>query len=381
MFPRRPQRDAVEVAVVGSSFILILVMLAIVLQLSIFRCLKKFRSFEYKSTYGNRHWASAALAPNWRGDYSQSQILSFRFPRDGATSWLGIGAYTQGFLLWVIMADAIAFSLFRYDPFEGIAISSTENYEVFLDRAVPDDLSLPDAVFIHGGRFIMGDCGDDGYGYDSPCKEVVVGDLYVAKYEVTIREYRQCVDYGYCRELPFRILGDDSHIDLSSDDQLPAFGLTWVDAQKYASWLAALTDTAWRLPSEAEWEYFARAGSSSVYYWGDNENCDMVASKAFSLLCGDIVTGPMSVGSREPNAWGLYDVLGSASEYTLDCWYYPYDSLHNTAEPIVSGDCSKRVKRGGGWSNSTSLRIRSRWGMPIERSQVDDGLRLVRDAN
>jgi formylglycine-generating enzyme required for sulfatase activity len=123
--------------------------------------------------------------------------------------------------------------------------------------------------------------------------------------------------------------------------------VSWEGAQEYVRWLSARTGDEYRLPSEAEWEYAARAGTTTRYSWGDdighdNANCDGCGS-----LWDDEQTAP--VGSFSANALGLHDIHGNVSEWVEDCWSDSYDGAPSNGGARVSGDCSLRVVRGGSW--------------------------------
>jgi formylglycine-generating enzyme required for sulfatase activity len=145
--------------------------------------------------------------------------------------------------------------------------------------------------------------------------------------------------------------------------------VNWNDAQSYVSWLSQKTGKRYRLLSEAEWEYAARAGTTTAFYWGNT------ADPAFVYINphdGTVDTrGPVEVGSYPPNAFGLYDMLGNVWEWTEDCWNKSYIGApsdgsawilpaSNAAPKIYgNGNCDWRVMRGGGWSESKPIYLRS----------------------
>jgi formylglycine-generating enzyme required for sulfatase activity len=140
----------------------------------------------------------------------------------------------------------------------------------------------------------------------------------------------------------------------------PAVCLNWYDAQAYVAWLNAKVrgrlaaasggDGPYRLPSEAEWEYAARAGTTTARWWGDaigsgNANCNGCGSKWDGRELAP-------VGSLAANSFGLYDMLGNVWQWTNDCWNESYVGAPGDGSAWTSGDCSKRVLRGGSWSNA-----------------------------
>ena len=209
-----------------------------------------------------------------------------------------------------------------------------------------------DMVVIPAGRFLMG-CvsGRDCEGDEQPVHEVTVGSFALSKYEVTFEEYDRFTEAtGGAR-------ADDEGWGRSSQ---PVINVSWEDARAYVSWLSAETGETgetYRLPSEAEWEYAARAGTTTAYSWGngigDNRaNCDGCGSR------WDVVqTAP--VGSFGANAWGLHDMHGNVWEWVEDCWYGNYTRVPSDGTAWTSGgDCGRRVLRSGSW-NVVSRRLRS----------------------
>jgi formylglycine-generating enzyme required for sulfatase activity len=157
--------------------------------------------------------------------------------------------------------------------------------------------------------------------------------------------------------------------------------VSWDDAKAYVAWLSEKTKKAFRLATEAEWEYAARGGGQGARPWGNDPNraCDYanVADKSFKSKyltttihdCDDgfIYTAP--VGSKKPNAFGLYDMMGNAWEWNEDCWYANYDGAPKDGSAWTAGDCSQRVSRGGSWGSRprfvrSALRERSAVGIP-----------------
>ena len=156
----------------------------------------------------------------------------------------------------------------------------------------------------------------------------------------------------------------------------PAINVTWEDAAAYARWLSQETGRAYRLPSEAEWEYAALGGFEAPYGWGDSLTGD--------ANCGDCIpTGgrrTMPVGSFRPNAWGLHDMHGNVWEWVGDCWNASHDGTDANGAVRLSGDCGLRVLRGGSWFEAADFaraakRLR---GRPESRANIV-GFRVVAD--
>ena len=194
-------------------------------------------------------------------------------------------------------------------------------------------------VSIPGGTFQMGE-GDRRI---STPHSVTVPAFKIGKYEVTFAQWDACVADGGCGgDLPFGI--DDT------SGNLPVINVSRDDAQAFIDWLNRETGGGYRLPTEAEWEYAARAGTTTRYFWGDElghnrANCD-------STICGDLWVYTAPVGSFPANAWGLHDMHGNVAEIVKDCWNYGYEGAPSDGSAWENGDCTKRVTRGGYWDTN-----------------------------
>lgn len=212
----------------------------------------------------------------------------------------------------------------------------------------------------------------------------------VGRTEVTFAEYEGCVKQGKCPPI-----ASDSGFGRM---QRPVINITWNEAQLYAQWLRDTTGMPYRLPTEAEWEYMARAGSPSLYTFGDDprhlcayaNGADLSVQDLPSLRnipkapCSD-ESGAQSVPARskKPNAFGIHDVHGNVSEWVQDCWSPVYSHAIASGKAVtdtVHSDCTMRVVRGGSWRNGpTGLRLSFRQPA-IARSRQDDvGFRVARD--
>lgn len=178
----------------------------------------------------------------------------------------------------------------------------------------------------------------------------------------------------------------------------PVTCVNWNDAQAYVAWLSKKSGHHYRLPSEAEWEYAARAGTTGYWYWGDDPTAacqyENMADRAFlrqrlrsgtpdnHFDCDDGFAWNAPVGSFKPNPWGLYDMAGNVSELTQDCWHADYRGAPaDGAAWVEGGDCRYRVLRGdNGMLHLASTHLASRSGVPLQqyRSTVG-GFRVVRE--
>ena len=152
----------------------------------------------------------------------------------------------------------------------------------------------------------------------------------------------------------------------------PVTCVSWEDAQAYVAWVNANTDGGYGLPSEAQWEYAARAGTTTAYSTGESISADE-ANYGFNLRATS------SVGSYAANAWGLYDMHGNVWEWTQDCWNQDLSNHPSSGVAIENGDCGLRVLRGGSWIN-TPRKLRSAervWNSTSIRS-INSGFRLLK---
>ena len=222
----------------------------------------------------------------------------------------------------------------------------------------------PEMVVVPEGSFMMGspegeaDRDDD----EGPAHRVTFERPFaVGVYEVTFGEWDACVSDGRCGG--YRP-GDRGW-------NRPVVYVSWDDAQAYVEWLSGKTGEAYRLLSEAEWEYMARAGTTTARYWGESElwQCryangrDRTAAKWHSgwtaVDCDDGHYGTAPVGSYEANGFGLHDVLGNVQEWVEDCWNDRYHGAPSDGRAWTSGECSRRVLRGGSWWDGGPRYLRS----------------------
>jgi len=160
--------------------------------------------------------------------------------------------------------------------------------------------------------------------------------------------------------------------------------VSWDDSQAYVTWLSRKTGKQYRLLSESEWEYAERAGTSSAYYWGDTASHDY-ANYGSDTCCSGVAQGrdqwvnTSPVGSFAPNAFGLYDMLGNVWQWTQDCYADNYNGTPSDGGASATGDCSRRVLRGGSWViNPQDLRSASRDGDSATFRDGDHGFRVAR---
>lgn len=253
--------------------------------------------------------------------------------------------------------------------------------------------SGPEMVVIPEGSFQMG-CvsGRDCQEREMPVREVAIPQPYaLSRFEVTRVEFQRFVDatghvtgsscwtreHGHYRDYQGRGWRDPGFRQTAIH---PVACVSWADARAYVEWLSAETGQEYRLPSEAEWEYAARAGSSSQYSWGNavgrkRANC----ANCRTRWDGD-KTAP--AGSFPANAFGLHDMHGNVWEWVEDCSSDSYAGAPGDASPRVDGSCAARVLRGGSWSNMPKLlRSASRNWLAADSRSFNLGFRVARDVS
>jgi formylglycine-generating enzyme required for sulfatase activity len=220
-------------------------------------------------------------------------------------------------------------------------------------------------VHISEGIFQMG--SENGRTDEAPAHTVLVPAFKIMAHELTWEQYQPCIDDGVCTSGSDEGWGKGKH---------PVINVSWQDVQTYIAWLNQKTGRSYRLPTEAEWEYAARAGSRSPYSWGksigrNQANCDGCGS-----IWDNTQTAP--VGSFKANHFGLYDMHGNVWEWTQDCWNPSYQGAPNKGQAWETGNCNARVLRGGSWSfEPDSLRSASRIMFSATGRYSDFGFRLV----
>lgn len=204
----------------------------------------------------------------------------------------------------------------------------------------------PEMVVIPPGKFLMGSPeNEEGrWNAEGPQREVKIDyNFEIGKYEVTFDEYDAFAN-ATKRQLP----KDEGW----RRGKRPVINVTWNDAQAYTQWLSEQTGKQYRLPTEAEWEYAARAGTQTRYWWGDDIGQNSAACDGCGSQWDNKQTAP--AGSFKPNTFGLYDTAGNVWEWTQDCWHENYNNAPGNGSAWLEkdeGDCNRRVVRGGSWDD------------------------------
>ena len=270
-------------------------------------------------------------------------------------------------------------------PIEGVVIPKAQpNRQPIKPLAVFKDCDeCPEMVLIPAGQFVMGaspgeeereNLHKDFRDRSQPLHRVEVRRFAAGKFSVTRAQYEVFVSAtGRKSDGCYLWTGSKWEIDLAKnwrnpgyaqDERHPVACISWDDASAYVQWLSQKTGKSFRLLSEAEWEYAARAGTTTYRYWGDDGNlsCSYAngadqtakaqvpgASNWRVATCNDGYAYTSPVGSFQPNSFGLYDMLGNVWQWTQDCWNPNYSGSPTDGSAWLGGDCSQRVLRGGSW--------------------------------
>jgi formylglycine-generating enzyme required for sulfatase activity len=246
-------------------------------------------------------------------------------------------------------------------------------------------------VVIPPGEFSMGD--ETGPPAERPAHRVrVAAPFALGKYLVTRREYTRFIEATRREESGCDVRRGDSwnpdpglswrDAGFPQGPRHPVVCVSWQDAAAYAEWLSRITGKSYRLPTEAEWEYGARGGTTTRFYWGDDpslmcryeNDVDESWIEQFhfnaAATCQDGFAYTSPVGTFAPNQFGLYDMLGNAFQWVADCWTESYAGAPGDASvAVTSGGACARTFRGGSWNRNpagvrASLRVRDDTGRP-----------------
>ena len=247
-------------------------------------------------------------------------------------------------------------------------LSQAETKKTFKDCAqCPEMISIPSGKFLMGTKRLISREGLSeeqlklsGEFEEYPQHEVIIKSFSMGIREVTQKEW-------------FFIMG--SNPSENKGDDLPVENITWEEAKAFAHKLSEITGKNYRLPTEAEWEYAARAGSESIFHFGDNP-----AGLAEHAWFRDNADGKShKAGTKKANPFGLYDMLGNVWERTEDCWHIDYEDAPADGSVWESEDCAFRVVRGGAWVNHAQfLRSAFRFRYAPGSRYEFVGVRIVR---
>ena len=255
-----------------------------------------------------------------------------------------------------------------------------------INQRFRDCRNCPEMIVVPAGEFMMGENPHSSPKFESsrpddlvvfrvmpteakPYHKVSIPTPFaVGRYPVTFDEWDECVSEGGCRGYQPVASPDEKHL-------FPVTDVNWDDVESYINWIAKKTGKKYRLLTEAEWEYIARAGSSAYYYWGDAMEDGRIN------CCGEHPIEKMTkVGALPPNAFGVYDTLGYIWQWTEDCWHATYDRAPTDGSSWeVDGDCKLRVMRGGDYQSPSHIAsLSDRNFAPIAYRWYSVGFRVAR---
>lgn len=218
----------------------------------------------------------------------------------------------------------------------------------------------PEMVVVPAGRYDMG--GSRRITLSRP--------FAVSRTEISFAHWDACVTEGGCAHHP-----DDQGWGRGNQ---PVMNVNWHDAKQYVAWLARKTGKSYRLLSEAEWEYAARAGTTTEYFWGDEPGKNRANCRDCESEWSKKGSGP--VGSFPANAWGLHDLHGNVWEWIEDCWNPDYAGAPLDGAARLTGNCVRRVMRGGSWYYfSRNSRSAWRFSNDFRVPSYGIGFRVVRE--
>ena len=291
------------------------------------------------------------------GPRSRDAIARWQAARgDGATGYL-TGAQHAGLIAEAseAVAEARAAARARFAP----------------GRKFRDCTACPEMVVIPGGTFTQGSpASEEGrYSNEGPQRRVSVRPFALGVTEVTVAQWDACLSSGGCNYWPRDAAGRGSHAMASA---------TWEVAKAYIAWLNSKVEgRPYRLPSESEWEYAARAGTQTRYSWGDGVGRNRANCDGCGGSWDNVSVAP--VGSFSANRFGLFDMHGNVWEWVEDCWNDSYSGAPRDGSAWRSGDCSLAVLRGGSWRRwPDSLRSASRFWLTRGNWYPGTGFRVAR---
>jgi formylglycine-generating enzyme required for sulfatase activity len=287
--------------------------------------------------------------------------------------------------------------------------------QVFAEKMASGAMG-PELVVIPFGQFTMGSPDAEPARQESEGPQRDIGfarGFALARNEITVAEFRGFIAATHYQTLATRrnsstvfdekggSMAEHAGVDWRRDfigrvapDERPVVHIAFEDAQAYTAWLSKQTGRRYRLPTEAEWEYVERAGSKSIYPWGDSAPTRLVGNltgDGDKSIVGrswgkpiagytDYFWGPAPVRSFHAEPWGTFDMVGNVSEWVLDCWHDSYQRAPMDGSAWVNPGCEQRVARGASWASSLDqARSAARVAVPAKSSNPWLGFRVLRE--
>jgi formylglycine-generating enzyme required for sulfatase activity/uncharacterized caspase-like protein len=232
---------------------------------------------------------------------------------------------------------------------------------------IRDCPACPEMLVLPAGTFTMGETRGDQS--EKPAHKVSIKRPFaIGKYEVTTGQWNECVKAGACSYKAAKA---------GPAENFPVRDISWNDAQEYVRWLSQITKQKYRLPTEAEWEYSARANTQTRFWWGDkvgtgNANCKDCGGKWDR-------SAPAEVDAYPPNPFGIYGANGGVWEWVNDCWHKSYKGAPTVGSSWDKPDCRENVIRGGSWRNdATYIHSASRFKYDSNVRYLLNGFRVAK---
>ncbi len=225
----------------------------------------------------------------------------------------------------------------------------------------------PEMVTIPGGILLMGSNADLS---EQPIHTVTVKPFQLGRYPITVQQWRACVATHGCSDV-------NPETMITDPETAPMTNLSWTDAQRYVAWLSDASGKTYRLPTEAEWEYAARARSKTPFWWGARVVADVADCKG----CGNPYNPeqPLPITMLKPNPFGLYVMAGGVAQWVQDCWHRNYRGAPQDGSAWQETDCPEHVLRGGSWRNAVDdVRVAARDSYDTTIRYPGHGMRVAR---
>lgn len=248
------------------------------------------------------------------------------------------------------------------------SLTADQEHRLMSHATFNECTDCPEMVVVQAGAFTMGSPDIARHKSEYPPHDVIFAKPFaVSQTELSFDQWDACAAYGGCSSL----------ISAGgwSRGQQPVINVTWQDAERYVEWLSSVTGKKYRLLSEAEWEYAAGAAKSTLYFFGNDDA--MLDQYGWYEPNAESKAHP--VGRKSANPFGLKDIYGNVSEWVEDCYNDGYRGAPTDGSAWLSGDCTRRVVRGGDWlSRASNLRSTSRDWFHYDQGRDTTGLRVAR---
>ncbi|MEL6258008.1 MAG: SUMF1/EgtB/PvdO family nonheme iron enzyme, partial [Pseudomonadota bacterium] len=243
------------------------------------------------------------------------------------------GLIALGGVALIALAGAAIFALGGVPG--GLGGLTLENAEDTAPSSFKDCDTCPEMTPLSAATFLLGSPESEPgrEGIEGPQQSLDMPAFAISRTEITVAQWKACEAAEVCRDAP-----------VGEDPDLPATRVTFNDALDYARWLSSTTGRAYRLPSEAEWEFAARGGTETAYWWGDTFDVNQVPRQ-----------GPAAPGTLTANPYGLRGMLGNVREWTADCYNRSHEGAPANGVARQSGDCGRRVVRGADWRGDAGV--------------------------